>query len=88
MNLPIIIQKVIALADSFKCDYEISRIIVGFSHILDNQIVGEENLVRDMLNFLPEFVRRLCNIRQEGDNHENDLDMDDEAEEERAFGDD
>jgi hypothetical protein len=33
-------------------------------------------------------VRRLCKIRQEGDAPENDLDMDDEAEEEMAVGDD
>ena len=32
-----------------------------------------------MLDSLPEFVRRLCNIRQEGDSPENDFDMDDEA---------
>lgn len=41
-----------------------------------------------MLGALPELVRRLCKIRQEGDDAQNDLDMDDEAEEERVFGDD
>lgn len=46
INLPLVIHKVVALADTFKCDYELSRIIVGFSHILNNQIVGEEALVR------------------------------------------
>jgi hypothetical protein len=50
---------------------------VGFSHILNSQMVSEESIVREMLNVLPELVRRLCNIRQEGDNHQNDLDMDD-----------
>lgn len=33
-------------------------------------------------------MRRLCNIRQNGDSPENDFDIDDEAEEEKAFGDD
>ena len=65
------------MADTFKCDSELSRIIVAFSHILNNQIVGEEVLVRGMLDSLPEFVRRLCSIRQEGDSPENDFDMDD-----------
>lgn len=30
----------------------------------------------------------MCNIRQNGDSPENDFDLDDEAEEEKAFGDD
>jgi hypothetical protein len=33
-------------------------------------------------------VRKLCKFRQEGDNQLNDIEMDDEAEEDRFFGDD
>jgi hypothetical protein len=82
------VEKVLALANSFRCDSELSRVIVGLTHVLSQQLVGQEQLVRDMLEALPELVRRLCSIRQDGDSPENDFDMDDEAEEERMFGDD
>ena len=65
------------MQECFKCESELSRVIVGFAHILNNQLVGDEASVRMMLESLPEFVRRLCNIRQEGDVPENDFDMDD-----------
>ena len=77
MNINIVVERVIAMEECFKCDAEISRIIVGFTHILNNQLIGDEATVRMMLESLPEFVRRLCNIRQEGDLPENDYDMDD-----------
>ena len=76
------------MQECFKCESELSRVIVGFAHILNNQLVGDETSVRMMLESLPEFVRRLCSIRQEGDVPENDFDMDDEAEEEMVFGED
>ena len=41
MNLNVIIERVIVMQESFKCDSELSRVIVGFSHILHNQLVGE-----------------------------------------------
>ena len=88
VNLNYVVEKVLSLEEYFKCDSELSRIIVVFSHILNNQLVGEENIVRGILASLPEFVKRLCIIRLNGDSPENDFDMDDEAVEERAFGDD
>ena len=77
MNINVVVERVLSMADSFQCDSELSRIIVTFSHLLSNQIIGEEVLVRGMLDSLPEFVRRLCKIRQDGDSPENDFDIDD-----------
>ena len=53
MNLNSIVERVIAMEECFKCDAELSRIIVGFSHILNNQLIGEEGTVRMMLDSLP-----------------------------------
>ena len=41
VNINSIIAKLVQLADSFKCDYELSRIILGLSYILDNQLLGD-----------------------------------------------
>lgn len=41
-----------------------------------------------MLELLPDLVERLTRIRVEGDIPENDYDMDDEAQEDKIFGDD
>ena len=41
MNLNIIVERVIVMQESFKCDSELSRIIVGFTHVLNNQLIGE-----------------------------------------------
>jgi hypothetical protein len=87
-NTGLIVERVIQLSDNFRCDYEITRVIVGFSHILENKMVGEEGVVRAMVNALPELVRRLCKLWMDGDTPDNDLEMDDEAEEERLFGED
>ena len=40
------------------------------------------------MNSIPGFVFQLCKLRQEGDRPENDIEMDDEAEEQRFFGED
>ena len=77
MNINVVVERVLSMADTFRCDSELSRVIVGFSHILNNQIIGEEVLVRAILDSLPEFVRKLCSNRQEGDNPENDFGKED-----------
>lgn len=41
ININSIAGKVVQLADCFKCDYELSRIILGLSYILDNQLLGD-----------------------------------------------
>jgi hypothetical protein len=64
INLNSAVAKLIQLVDGFKCDYELSRIIVGISYILNNQLVGDETLVRSLLDSIPELVRRLCKCRQ------------------------
>ena len=88
INVNLVVERIIALNDHFKCESELSRIIFGFAHLLENQVIGEEPLVRGMLEALPEFVERLCIIRQQGDSPENDYDMDDEAIEEKVCGED
>jgi hypothetical protein len=40
VNLNMVVAKILELADYFKCDSELSRIIVVFTHILANQLVG------------------------------------------------
>jgi hypothetical protein len=53
VNIPLTLQKVVLIRDTFQCDSELSRIIVSFAHILDNQMVGDEHVVRAMLEILP-----------------------------------
>ena len=53
VNLPLALQKVVLIRDTFQCDSELSRIIVSFAHILDNQLVGDEQAVRAVLEVLP-----------------------------------
>jgi hypothetical protein len=53
INIENIVDRVVAFADYFKCDYELSRVTVGLSHILNNKLVLNENLLRSLLNCLP-----------------------------------
>jgi hypothetical protein len=59
--------------DSFKCDYELERVLIGLADILDNQLVVDNNILAALMNSIPEMVRRLCKLRQDGDQPENDV---------------
>ena len=48
----------------------------------------DQPTIERLMNTLPHIVRSLCTLRAEGDDPKNDREMDDEAEEERAFGED
>lgn len=88
VNLDSILHKIVTLQDNFRCDYEIARIIIGIADLLEAKCMGEQNVTSAVMYTLPEFVRKLCKLRQEGDDQLNDAEMDDEAEEDKFFGDD
>jgi hypothetical protein len=37
VNVDLVVTRAVALLDSFKCDYELERVIVGLADILANQ---------------------------------------------------
>ena len=53
LNPASVVEKAVAVADQFRCDYELSRVIIGFSHILNNKLVGDELTVKALLDSLP-----------------------------------
>lgn len=88
VNIDSILLKVVALQEHFRCDYEIGRILIGVADLLQAKCIGDQNIAGAVMYALPELVRRLCKLRTEGEDQLNDAEMDDEAEEERFFGDD
>jgi len=80
-NIESIVNKIIQLKDTFRCDYEISRILIGIASILKlGENLSNGTLV-NMMNSLPSMVYSLCKLRTEGDHPQNDIEMDDEAQE-------
>ena len=88
VNVDSLLLKVVALQDCFKCDYEIGRVLIGVADLLQAKCVGEQGVAAAVMQALPELVRRLCKLRTEGEDQLNDAEMDDEAEEEKFFGED
>lgn len=64
LNINYILGKIVYLQDNFKCDYEISRIIIGISVLLEQKCLSDSNTVTLTMNALPELVRKLCKFRQ------------------------
>jgi hypothetical protein len=87
-NVTTILGRLLFLQDNFKCDYEIARVLIGLSDLLERRAVTESSVAEAVMRALPELVLRACRLRQEGDNQLNDREIDDEAEEERLMGND
>lgn len=86
LNVHSIVSRVLFLQNNFKCDYQLGRLIVGITDLLGQNAITDSALVAQLMDALPELVRRLCQLRTEGDDQRNDREMDDEAEEERLLG--
>lgn len=67
INFNLIVGRVVDLQEHFKCDYEISRIVVGIISMLEFQYLSDTSTITALMNILPDLVCRLCKLRQEGD---------------------
>ncbi len=81
LNLTSLIQRLLELQANFKCDYELARVLIGVADLLQLQAISDHSAATALMQILPELVCRACRLRQEGDNPQNDIEMDDEAEE-------
>jgi hypothetical protein len=63
MNLPVILQRLLFLQENFRCDYELARVIVGISDILNLKAVNDQQLGVEIMRILPEIIRRTCKLR-------------------------
>jgi hypothetical protein len=53
VSIDSILSKIVLLQDNFKCDYEISRIIIGISGLLEQKCLSNSNTISAILNALP-----------------------------------
>ena len=52
-NINYILGKIVYLQNNFKCDYEISRIIIGISVLLEQKCLNDSNIITLVMSSLP-----------------------------------
>lgn len=88
INIDIVIYKLAQLEQRFKCDYELMRIIIGLCNLLAVKAIIDQRTLEKVAFYFPELIRRACSLRQENDQKVNQIEIEDEAEQDKFFGDD
>lgn len=53
ININYVLGKIVYLQNNFKCDYEISRIIIGISVLLERKCLNDSNTITLVMSSLP-----------------------------------